>query len=690
MQAIALLRIMRKTILSFLMITLLFVGCRKEKFSSDSKWLTPILETELTLGDLVPDSLLSTNSDNSLNLVFEEEYGITNLEDILTIPDRVDSLEVTLSSLVLDDRSFEDTLTLGELYPPANLLHGNKASVPAQDLEPNQGTEIDVSEEFFSTATFIEGYIDITITNELPMEAELLEFQLINANNDEIIITGTFENMAPNSTLSKSYSLAGKTVNGVLELKVTKIKTKATDGDVTIDATKGLIVSLGVRDLKPSYAKAVFPAQNLLERFDETKYEFGGAKLTLVQVKSGAIRMKVQSSIEEAIVLDYLIPNSDRGDGKSIRREWTVPPAKPGETVYLEEEFPIDGSSIRLWGVSNNAAPLTNHVYSELIAKIAYSGIERTLSLTDKIKIEFGLVDVVPKLVIGDPGYHELNLDDTAKLTIFKNMEGNLSLEDATLEMLFVNSFGIDSEIDIKSLKGVNNRKPNTVVLSAEQLSDPIFLEKVSNASTTTPIEKSILVDKTNSNLKQFLENMPDELHAEIIGKVRPRGTRNLNDFAYDFSELIVNLRIDVPMQVGMDGLALKSKSPINLFANEQIEGVKEGVLRITAFNNFPIQAKIELEFVDGSGNVLTTLFADGNNTLAAAEVDPATEKTAAAVESSLETTVTRPQMVLLKNATDVNVKITLDTKDNTRYKLFSDYGIKVQLSTEVVYENKL
>ena len=682
---------MGKTILSFLMITLLFVGCRKEKFSSDSKWLAPVLETELTLGDLVPDSLLSTNSDNSLNLVFEEEYGITNLEDILKIPDRVDSLEVTLSSLALDDRSFEDTLTLGELYPPANLLHGNKASVPAQDLEPNQGTEIDVSEEFFSTATFVEGYIDITITNELPMEAELLEFQLINANNDEILITGTFENMAPNSTVSKSYSLAGKTVNGVLELKVTKIKTKATDGEVTIDATKGLIVSLGVRDLKPSYAKAVFPAQNLLERFDETKYEFGGAKLTKLEVKSGFIRMKVQSSIEEAIILDYLIPNSDsiRG-GPPVRRKWTVPAAKPGETVYLNEEFSIAGSEIFLWGKNNSEAPLTNHVYSELIARIAYSGIERTLSLTDKIKIEFGLVDVVPKLVFGDPGYHELNLDDTTKLTIFKNVEGNLSLEDAKLEMLFVNSFGIDSEIDIKSLKGVNNRKPNTVVLSAEQLSAPIFLEKVSNSSTTTSIEKSILVDKTNSNLKQFLENMPDELHAEIIGKVRPKGTVNLSDFAYDISELIVNLRIDVPMQAGMDGLALKSKSPINLFANEQIEGVKEGLLRITAFNNFPIQAKIELEFLDGSGKVLTTLFADGNSTVAAAEVDPITEKTAVAAESSLETTVTRPQMVLLKNATDVNVKITLDTKDNTRYKLFSDYGIKVQLSTEVVYENKL
>ena len=66
---------MEKTILSFLMITLLFVGCRKEKFSSDSKWLAPVLETELTLGDLVPDSLLSTNYDNYSKLISFSNWG---------------------------------------------------------------------------------------------------------------------------------------------------------------------------------------------------------------------------------------------------------------------------------------------------------------------------------------------------------------------------------------------------------------------------------------------------------------------------------------------------------------------------------------------------------------------------------------------------------------------------------------
>lgn len=682
---------MRKTTLSFLLTALLFLGCRKDKFSSDSRWLAPVLETELTLGDIVPDSLLSTNSDKSLNLVFEERYGITNLADILAIPDRVDSVEVTLSSLVLDDRSFEDTLTLGELYPPSILLQGRETSLDAQDISPNEGTVIDVSEEFFSTATFIEGYIDISITNELPMEAELLEFQLINNNDGSIVITGTFENLAPNSSVEESYSLAGKTVNGVLELKVTKIKTRATNGPVTIDARKGLIVSFGVRDLKPSEATAIFPAQNLLERFDETKYQFGGAELTKVEVKEGYIRMKVQSSIEEAIILDYLIPNSESTkDGPPIRRVWTVPAAKPGETVYLDEEFPIAGAEIFLWGKNNYENPLTNHVYSELIARIAYSGIERTLSLSDKIKIEFGLVDVVPHLVFGDPGYHELNLDDTTTINVFKNIEGNLSLEDATIEMLFVNGFGIENQIEVESLVGVNNRKTNSVALVANELNTPIFLSRVSNAASTTPTEKTIVIDKSNSNLKQFLENMPDELHAKMTGKVRPRGTLNLSDFAYDFSELYVDLSIDIPMQVGLEGLALKNKAAVNLFENELTEGIKEAKLKITASNSFPIQAALKLEFLDAQGDILTSLFTEGNNIMTAAEVDPVTEKTVAPAESILETTVSRTQVVLLKNATAVNIITTLDTENKNRYKLFADYGIKVQLSTELVYESEL
>ena len=76
---------------------------------------------------------------------------------------------------------------------------------------------------------------------------------------------------------------------------------------------------------------------------------------------------------------------------------------------------------------------LYNHIFNVLTASIQYSGVERTLSLDDKINVEFGLVDVVPFLVIGDPGKTELTLDDTLDLGFLKDMEGSLSLDDAKI-----------------------------------------------------------------------------------------------------------------------------------------------------------------------------------------------------------------------------------------------------------------
>ena len=683
---------MKNILLTNLLLLILVSGCRKEKFGSESNWLTPVLSTELTLGDIIPDSVSQTNSDSAINLVYEEEYGVTSLKDILQIPDRVENMEVTLSSLVLEDRSFTDTLTLQEIYPASIALHGQTTLLPAQDFPTDEGTKIDVSEEFFSSATFVEGFIDITIANDLPVEAEIMEFQLVNDDAERaVIVSGVFTDLGPGEEQSKSYSLAGLTVNGKLELRVTRVKTKASNGLVEVDVFKGLRTTFGVRGLKPSVATAVFPAQNLVEREDEIEYEFGGARLTQVQIKSGSILMKVESSIEEAIILDYKVPNSVGSDGSGIvQREWTIPAAKPGEKVYVEERFPIDGFLIYMYGKSPNELPTYNHIYNELVARIEYSGVERTLSLDDKIEIEFGLVDLVPELVIGDPGYHELTLKDTLQVGLFNNIDGSLSLEDATMNIDFYNSFGIEAEITADNIVGKNTRKSKDVKLIATDLSTPIFLGKSINGSSYTVYEESVTLDKSNSNLKQFLENMPDKIFPDLFVKIRHRGTVNQGDFAFDFSELKANLKIEVPLIIGMDSLTISSTEEIDLFANEEIEKIKGSKIYVNVENDFPISGIMELEFLDASGSLISKAFNGANNIMMAAEVDENTGKTALPAESTLEITFTKTEMAALQNATEVRIIAQFDTKDAQRYQMYSDYGINVNISTQITYENKL
>ena len=74
---------MRLVYLSLFAASILASSCRKEKFSYESKWVAPLVDTKLTLGDLIPDSISTKSSDSSLNVIYEAEYAVNSLEDIL-------------------------------------------------------------------------------------------------------------------------------------------------------------------------------------------------------------------------------------------------------------------------------------------------------------------------------------------------------------------------------------------------------------------------------------------------------------------------------------------------------------------------------------------------------------------------------------------------------------------------------
>lgn len=667
-------------------IFLLASSCRKEKFKTESRWIAPLLETELTIGNLVPDSLLTEDNNGNLSIVFEEEYGVSNLDDILQIPDRVEEVEVSLTSLVLDDRSFTDTLTLAEIYPPSILLNGRETTLEAQDIVANEGTVLDVTEQFFTTATFLEGFIDISISNDLPVVAEELEFQLRNDDDKSVILSGVFTNLAPSATVTESYDLAGKTVDGVLELIVNKVKTAASVGEVLIEANKGIRTTITVRDLKPQTATAIFPAQNLVERSEETKYEFGGAKLTEVHVKEGFILMKVESSIEEAIILDYTIPNSEKiDDPNPISRVWTIPAAPKGETIFVEERFPIAGFVIFLKGQFNNAAPYTNHIYNQLTASIDYSGIERTLSLDDKIKIEFGLVDVKPSLVFGDPGYHEITVKDTLDINLFKKVSGNLSLDDAILDLEISNTFGIESTLNVKSINAVNTRNQKAVALVSSELIGAIDIPKVSNSTRDVPIIRNFTMDKSNSNLKLFLQNMPDQIVPDMEVVVNPNGTFELRDFAFETSELKAKMALTIPYAVGLDGLTFSANEGFSLFEEDLAANIVEGELIFKVENEFPIEGVLKVTFEDDQGNIILEEELSGKMESADIGNDG---RTTGSKESELILSLDRSSIPLIKKAARVGILVTLNTEDGKRIKLYPEYSIGLNITTKFTYEN--
>lgn len=683
---------MRTKIIIGLLCLFAISSCKRDQKHWDTQIKTPLFKAELGFKNLLADSLLVVESDNSYSLSYDYEYAIDSVGSYLDVPDTLDKVKITLDKLVLADRTYTDTFTLREMDPSTGLFDGLTLPFDAQKIENPQGEQvIDVSEEFFQTAKFNKGFLDITIHNQLPVYVDKIVFKLANQASGVIIAQDTFTDIAPNSSATKSIDLAGKVVDGIMVGSIVTVETRASNGPVLIDADKGVILELSVHSLEPEYATAIFPEQTLVEDKQEVVYKFGGPLITEIKARSGWVKMKISSTIQEEIIIDYSFPHSgENGDfNKPFNRQYRVPAAKPGTTQVIEGEFPLDGYVMQYKGKDPTQAPFFNTVYSELTARTVYSGEVRDLSLEDFVEIEFGLVDIKPEYAFGDFGKKEFELNETVDIPIFKNVSGSINLEAVKMNLFLDNAFGIQALTTVNSITASNKNNNTSVSLTHPQvIGKDILLTRATNPPLLAHTQ-FFEFNQTTSNIKKFVEVLPDQINTNIKIISRPNGSNDYTDFVKDESYLRARLSVVMPVQFAAGNLTLVEKQAFNINALENSDRIKSGTFKLRVENDFPLDAAVEVEFLTDSDEVLLSLFNYGEK-IDAATVNNVTGKTDLPALSYLTATVSVQQMDLIREATKVRIKSTFDTPNGTPNKIFSDYLIKTQLSADFVYEQAL
>ena len=233
-------------------------------------------------------------------------------------PDTSILTSFNLQRLKLLDNAIENYITLGQINPSFNLFNGQTLTLPATSQSNLPPQAIDAS-EFFETATFNKGFLDITITNELPITLTKLDFELQNQADNSNVASGVFLNLTTNSSETKSIDLAGRTINKGLLGIINLIETAASSGAVLVDVSKGIKISLSLRDLEPQSATAAFPNQTVVDRDESLVIEMDGPELKTFKVASGNLSIEVESTIQEDMTLDFRIPSATI-NGNSLKR----------------------------------------------------------------------------------------------------------------------------------------------------------------------------------------------------------------------------------------------------------------------------------------------------------------------------------------------------------------------------------
>ena len=239
---------MHKKFSLLLLLALLILSCKKEKTSWDSSFDVPIAYGTIDLKDLVTDSVLAVNTDQSYQLVLNQDLFAVKIDTLITIPDTSFIERVALTFPINANPGFEFAQNTKEHHFSMN------------------GAEI-------KFLRFRKGTVDVTITSPLATTTKyILEIPSASKNgeifSEEVIVPPGSANNQTTVFTSLDFSGYQGDLRGLDFNTSNKIQTRLiakideSGSPVTVQTTDTILFNIEFKGLVPDYAQGYFGQQS--------------------------------------------------------------------------------------------------------------------------------------------------------------------------------------------------------------------------------------------------------------------------------------------------------------------------------------------------------------------------------------------------------------------------------------------
>ncbi len=661
-----------------------FFSCKRQSVSWDVDQTLPLFHSSFSLDNIDSKYLKYGQSDSGYTLEYENTLYSYKINDLQVADTGIDA-SFNLRKLRLNDQEIENKITLGDINPVFKILDGQMAQVPAQDQANLEPTDIDAS-DFFETATLDTGFLDISITNDLPVNISLIVFELRNTIDNSLVASDSFKQIPPGGGRSiKTIDIAGKTVTKNLKGSIKRLVTDASPGSVMIDASKGLTLTLGVRNLRPSYAIAAFPTQDVIDQDEGIVLDMNGAEIKYFKVRTGRLRIKVISTIQENMSMVLSLPGTLK-DGKAFYQELSLPgPAGKG-TATTEQIYDMTGYVLDFRGKDPEIKDTVNTFHQILKVTLDSSGRKLAVGLSDSIRLEYRLEGMKPEYAIGYLGNTLSRTGmDTTDFDLFKGLDGDLTFKDVKMDFVLRNSIGAEGRLKLHHLKGLNIFNKRTSVLDADPLKSDILVKKPLFQRGAYE-ETRFSLGNANSNIKQFLEVLPQKLEYDLETEVSPGGNvNNYKDFVYDNSRMDVIMRVEMPISFSFGGLTLRDTQAVNFKEFGDVSRIKSAKLYLNMVNYFPFDFNLEIQMLDKNFNPLGYLDLSPENGVQKGELD-VNGKVTKATETPLLIKLPRSKVGALINTQYLVIKMNVNGSGNMQ-KIYGNSRLDMRAKVQFEYE---
>jgi len=422
------------------------------------------------------------------------------------------------------------------------------------------------------------------------------------------------------------------------------------------------------------------PGQMILNKTDNKQLDLGDAKITKIIVKSGYINLKMKNTLKEKMLCTYQIPCATL-NGIPFEVTDLIPAADVTGSVNFSKKVDISGYTFNLTGQNGNSA---NTLTSITKAWVNPNGNPVYITNLDSLQIFAGFEDIIIDYAKGYFGSKIFQSGQQfAAFDLFKKItSGSLSLEDIHLVLSVSNGFGVDAGLLIHEIKSVNNRTNTTVSLVSSIISSSININRAQETNNpSSPVIPSVFLSNLdNSNFRQLIENLPDQMEFSLDITTDPLGNISCgNDFIHNKYGFKADLDLEIPLSLIAHELTLTDTIDFNLSKPDGYK-INHGVLTLIADNGFPFTAATQLFLLDNN-SALTDSLMPFSNIIDSAPLD-ANDKVISKKRNTIKIPVTGEKLDHLYNAKKIIIVVSFNTALQGHYiKIYSDYSLDMKLT---------
>lgn len=429
----------------------------------------------------------------------------------------------------------------------------------------------------------------------------------------------------------------------------------------------------------------VGPNTMLFYKEEEIDFQIpNDARLRYGIVREGTLNVKYTNTTRLPLLFQYKLKSATQNNNTFYITE-IIP---PGTTPTIKS-YNFNGYDLSFTGTSGNKYNTIVHSFTVYTAPNAQPD---SILFGQGINAEISYEKIIPQYMEGYFGQQNIRIPyDSAVLGFSKTLEAsNFQISSASINFQIVNDFGADVQGQLDTVHSINTTHHSAILLNSSNLKNININRATKTGNWSNPVNSTtttIQLNTSNSNLKPFIENLPDYLGYSGMIKVNPFGNLSAtNDFAYYNTGIRLFADMDVPLILSANYFRLQDVLEINFENIKQLNNVNEGRILFNVSNNYPFKVKLQAYLLDENSTVLDSLLLPTNNTIEMAFVNANNDITAPR-NSQLIAFMNKSTIENLKKSKKIKlVSYMYLPPSPPDVKIYDSYYLDVVISVDVNY----